>query len=54
MKQNKNKSPMQETTKDDSSDVKRVQQETKNTTPQPPPANKESFREDEQAQKGHA
>lgn len=54
MKQNKNKEPMQETTKDDSSDVKKVKQKDENAAPKTPPGNKENTSEDEQAQKGHA
>ena len=54
MKQNKEKDPMQENTKDDSSDVKRVKQnqpENRATNQANP---KEGGKESEEAQKGHS
>ncbi|WP_181885078.1 hypothetical protein [Pontibacter diazotrophicus] len=58
MEENKQKAPMQETTKDDSSDVERVKQDK----PTPPPqteteremAKNNKGREEEEAEKGHS
>ncbi|WP_162051602.1 hypothetical protein [Pontibacter pamirensis] len=58
MKENKHKTPMQETTKDDSSDVERVKQ----GKPTPPPqteteqeiARSNKGKEEEEAEKGHS
>lgn len=60
MKQNNDKEPMHENTKDDSSDVKKVQD--KNSTAPPQPQSKAgeavkstgSKQEDEEAAKGHS
>lgn len=54
MKQNKNKEPMKETTKDDSSDEQKVKQHQSNAQAKVQPENKKRGNEDEQAQKGHA
>jgi hypothetical protein len=52
MKQNQQKEPMQENTKDDSSDVDRVKQ---NSQKKEAPAEKpDKSKESEEAQKGHA
>ena len=50
MKQNKNKEPMKETTKDDSSDVKKVKQQQASAQHKL----QSSGKENEEAQKGHA
>lgn len=52
MKQNKQKEPMKETTKDDSSDVKKVKQSQANAQHQEKTSSKS--KENEDAQKGHA
>jgi hypothetical protein len=53
MEENKPKSPMRETTKDDSSDVEKVKQ----NEPAPPPRPKtgqDKTKEEEEAEKGHS
>ena len=57
MKQNKPVDPRQETSKDDSSDIRKVKQQQPTTPPQPKASigkGNNSTREDEDAQKGHA
>ncbi|GAA4433754.1 hypothetical protein GCM10023188_23720 [Pontibacter saemangeumensis] len=57
MEENKPKSPMQETTKDDSSDVERVKQDKKGPPPQPRTSQGGAgnpAREEEEAEKGHS
>ena len=57
MKENKPKDPMQETTKDDSSDVERVKQDKKGPPPQPRTGQRtpgSADQEAEEAEKGHS
>lgn len=57
MEESKPKTPMKETTKDDSSDVERVKQDKKGPPPQPQTGSGDSgseAREEEEAEKGHA
>ena len=57
MKQNKPVDPRQETSKDDSSDIRKVKQQQPTAPPQPKAStgkSNSSTREDEDAQKGHA
>ena len=57
MKDNKPKAPMQETTKDDSSDVERVRQDKKGPPPQPRAGQRtpgSADQEAEEAEKGHS
>lgn len=57
MKENKPKAPMQETTKDDSSDVERVKQDKKGAPPQPRTGQRapgSTDQEAEEAEKGHS
>ena len=57
MKENKPKDPMQETTKDDSSDVERVKQDKKGPPPQPRAGQRtpgSADQEAEEAEKGHS
>jgi len=57
MKENKPKDPMQETTKDDSSDVERVKQDKKGPPPQPRTGQRtpgSAAQEAEEAEKGHS
>lgn len=58
MKENKQNAPMQETTKDDSSDVEKVRQDKQTPPPQPgtgqDAAKSSSRKEEEEAQKGHS
>lgn len=49
-----NKPPLKETTKDDSSDVERMQQDKAAPPPQPANPDKNQSREAEEAQKGHS
>ena len=58
MEENKHKAPMQETTKDDSSDVEKVKQDKQGPPPQPDTEQHKTRtskgKEDEEAEKGHA
>ena len=57
MEENKPKTPMQETTKDDSSDVERVKQDKQGPPPQPRTGKNSSgsrTKEEEEAEKGHS
>lgn len=57
MEENKQKTPMQETTKDDSSDVERVGQDSQSPPPQPQKDQQNvgnSNIQEEEAEKGHA
>lgn len=54
MKQNKNKEPLQETTKDNSSDVEKVKANNENTRADSAQGTKGKAIEDEEAEKGHA
>jgi hypothetical protein len=53
MEENKPKSPIQETTKDDSSDVEKVKQKEPTPPPQPKTGQDKS-NEEEEAEKGHS
>ncbi|MCC9137580.1 hypothetical protein ACFSKU_09600 [Pontibacter silvestris] len=60
MKQNKNQEPLQQSTKDSSSDVEKVKQGTPSAPPQseapgtPKTTEQNTLSEDEEAEKGHA
>lgn len=54
MKPNKTNTPVNRTTKDDSSDVERVKQHKASAPPQPAKPDKNHSREEEDAQKGHS
>jgi len=54
MKHNKHKHPIQETTKDDSSDVERVKKDKPSPPPQPRTGRQSAGSEEEEAEKGHS
>ena len=54
MKQNKQKEPMKENTKDDSSDIKKVKQQQSEAKAGSSTSGKAKSKESEEAQKGHA